>query len=130
MGTTLSYLTSLYGTSTGTSTGADSMLATLYGLAGQTTNSFGQNPATALKSAEQNQTQDIRMTAQQPAVLRAVNAFKAGVSSAKTVKQLLANPAVMQSTAHGQRAREPDTLYGPGGEDTAIQCERQDVAGE
>ncbi len=111
MGTTLSYLTSLYGTSTGTSTGADSMLATLYGLAGQTTNSFGQNPATALKSAEQNQTQDIKMTAQQPAVLRAVNAFKAGVSSAKTVKQLLANPAVMQVllTANGLANQIPYT---------------------
>lgn len=64
MGTTLSYLTSLYSASTNTGTGADSLLATLYGLAGQTTNSFGQNPVTALEAAEQNQTQDIKMTAQ------------------------------------------------------------------
>ena len=111
MGTTLSYLTSLYSASTNTGTGADSLLATLYGLAGQTTNSFGQNPVTALEAAEQNQTQDIKMTAQQPAVQRAVNAFTAGVSSAKTVQQLLANPAVMQVllTANGLADQIPYT---------------------
>jgi Protein of unknown function (DUF1217) len=94
MGLTLSYLTSLYGTNTNAGTGTGSLLATLYGLSGQTT--VAQNPATALKSAEQNQAKDIKLTAQQPEVQRAVNAFTAGVNSAKTVKQLLANPAVMQ----------------------------------
>ncbi len=109
MGTTLSYLTGLYGTST--STGADSLLTTLYGLAGQTASSSGQNAAAALKSAEQNQTKQIKVTGQQPAVQRAVNAFTAGVSSAKTVSQLLANPAVMQVllTANGLASQIPYT---------------------
>jgi hypothetical protein len=109
MGTTLGYLTSLYGTSTGT--GADSLLATLYGLAGQTAGSSGQNAATALKSAELNQTKQIGVTAKQPAVQRAINAFTAGVSSAKSVQQLLANPAVMQVllTANGLADQIPYT---------------------
>ena len=109
MGTTLSYLTSLYGTSGGT--GSDSMLATLYGFAGQTAASSGQNPVTALTSAEQGQTKDIKATAADPAVKRAVDAFTAGVSKAKTVQQLLANPAVMQvlMTANGLADQIPYT---------------------
>jgi uncharacterized protein DUF1217 len=95
MGSTLSYLTSLYGTAT-SSTGTGSLLATLYGFGGHSLNSLGQNPVTALESAERNQTQDIKMTAAQPDVQRAVNAFAAAVGNAKTVQQLLANPAVMQ----------------------------------
>jgi hypothetical protein len=110
MGTTLGYLTALYGTSTST-TDASSLLATLYGQAGQSTNSFGQNPVTALQSAEQNQTKAIQTTAKQSDVQRAVNAFTAAVSSAKTVKQLLANPAVMQVllTANGLADQIPYT---------------------
>jgi Protein of unknown function (DUF1217) len=109
MGTTLSYLTSLYGTSGGT--GSDSMLATLYGFAGQTAASSGQNPVTALTSAEQGQTKDIKATAADPAVKRAVDAFTAGVSKAKTVQQLLTNPAVMQvlMTANGLADQIPYT---------------------
>ncbi len=51
------------------------------------------------------------MTAAQPAVKRAVDAFTAGVSSAKTVQQLLANPAVMQVllTANGLADQIPYT---------------------
>jgi len=109
MGTTLGYLTSLYGT--GTSTGADSLLGTLYGLAGQTVSSSGQNAVAALKSAELNQTERIKATAQQPAVQRAINAFTAGVNGAKTVQQLLANPAVMNVllTANGLADEIPYT---------------------
>jgi hypothetical protein len=109
MGTTLSYLTSLYGTSGGT--GSDSMLATLYGFAGQTAASSGQNPVTALTSAEQGQTKDIKATAADPAVKRAVDAFTAGVIKAKTVQQLLTNPAVMQvlMTANGLADQIPYT---------------------
>jgi uncharacterized protein DUF1217 len=109
MGTTLSYLTSLYGA--GTTTGSDSLLASLYGYAGQTANSFGQNPVSALASAERNETQDIRMTAAEPEVKRAVTAFTAGVNSAKTVQQLLANPDVMQvlMTANGLADQIPYT---------------------
>jgi Protein of unknown function (DUF1217) len=100
MGTSLSYLTSLYAGSTGV--GSDSLLAAIYGFAGNA-NSLGQNPVTALQSAELNQTKAVNATAAQPQVNRAVNAFTAGVSSAKTVKELLANPAVMQVllTANG-----------------------------
>ncbi len=88
MGTTLGYLTSLYGTAN-SSMGSGSLLATLYGHAGQSPNSLGQNPVTALKSAEQRQTQDIKAIAAQPAVNRAVNAFIAAVNSAKTVRFIL-----------------------------------------
>jgi hypothetical protein len=109
MGTTLSYLTSLY--AAGGANGSDSMLATLYGFASQTGTSSGQNPATALASAEQGQTKDIKATAAEPAVKRAVDAFAAGVSKAKTVQQLLANPAVMQVllTANGLADQIPYT---------------------
>lgn len=108
MGITLGYLTSLYGTAN-SSMGSGSLLATLYGHAGQSPTSLGQNPVTALKSAEQRQTQDIKAIAAQPAVNRAVNAFIAAVNSAKTVQQLLANPTVMQVrlTANGLADQVP-----------------------
>ena len=111
MSTSLSYLTSLYRTSASSSTGSGSLLGTLYGLSGQSLNSLGQNPVTALKSAEQNQSQKIKTTAQEPVVERAVNAFTAGVSSAKTVTDLLANPAVMKVllTANGLADQIPHT---------------------
>jgi hypothetical protein len=102
MGTTLSYLTGLYGT--GTTTGASGdLLATLYGYGGQSTNSLGQNPVTALASAERGQAQGIKMTAAEPQVKRAVDSFTAAVGKAKSVQQLLANPTVMQVllTANG-----------------------------
>jgi Protein of unknown function (DUF1217) len=111
MGTTLSYLTSLYGTNTSTGTGSDDLLSALYGFAGQTANASGQNPVTALTSAEQGQTKDIKVTAAEPAVKRAVDAFTAGIKSAKTLQQLLANPAVMQVllTANGLADQIPYT---------------------
>ena len=110
MGTTLSYLTSLYSLNAST-TGSGSMLATLYGYGGQSLNSPGQNPVTALLSAEQRQTQDIKVTAAQPAVKRDVDAFTAGVGSARTVQQLLANHAVMKVllTANGLADQIPYT---------------------
>lgn len=109
MGISLSYLTNLYGGATGT--GSGSLLSTLYGFAGTTSNSSGQNPVTALAAAEKGQTQDIKATAAQPAVKRAVDAFTAGVNSAKSVKELLANPAVMQvlMTANGLADQIPYT---------------------
>jgi hypothetical protein len=102
MGTTLNYLTSLYGTTTA-GAGSASLLATRYGYAGQSQNSLGQNPVTALTSAEQKQTQSVKAVAAQPDVKRAVDAFTAGVSKARSVQQLLANPAVMKVllTANG-----------------------------
>jgi hypothetical protein len=109
MGMTLSYLTSLFGTSIGS--GSNDLLATLYGHAGKTAKASGQNPVTALATAERTEAQSIKMTAAEPAVKRAVDAFTAGVSSAKTVQELLANPAVMQVllTANGLADQVPYT---------------------
>lgn len=102
MSTDLSYLTTLFGTGTSAS-GAGSLLSTLYGYNGQTSNSLGQNPVTALGSAETNQAQGIKMTAAEPQVKRAIDGFTSAVTSAKSVQQLLANPTVMQVllTANG-----------------------------
>jgi Protein of unknown function (DUF1217) len=91
----LSYLMNLYGTAAG-STGYSDLLSTLYGISGQSQNASRQNPIAALASAERNQTQAIKTTAVQSDVQRALKAFTAGVSGAKTVQQLLANPAVMK----------------------------------
>ena len=101
MSVSTSYLTTLFGTGNGTAT--SDLLAAAYGFAGQTTNSIGQNPVTALSQAEQNQAKDITMTAAEPQVKRAVDAFTAGVTGAKSVQQLLANPDVMKVllTANG-----------------------------
>ena len=101
MSGTLNYLPSLFGSAT--STGGSSLLATLYGYAGQSTASSGQNPVTALLSAEQNETKSVAATAAQPAVARDVAAFRAGVANAKDAASLLANPAVMKVllTANG-----------------------------
>jgi hypothetical protein len=109
MGTTLNYLTALYGTNTNNQ-GAGNTLGTLYGYPAPSTGS-GQNPVTALLSAEQKQTQEINRTAALPEVQRAVNAFTAGVAKAKTVQQLLANPAVMTvlMTANGLADQIPYT---------------------
>jgi uncharacterized protein DUF1217 len=100
MDVALTYLTSLY--KSGSTTGSGSLLATLYGFAGQSTAS-GQNAAAALTSAEKNQTKRIEATAQQPEVKRAIDAFTKGVSSAKSVSALLADPNVMRVllTANG-----------------------------
>jgi Protein of unknown function (DUF1217) len=96
-----SYLTSLY--SSVSSGGASSLLDTLYGLGGQTANASGQTPVQALQSAETNQAQDIKATAAQPTVQHAIAAFTKAVTSATSVAQLLANPAVMKVllTANG-----------------------------
>jgi uncharacterized protein DUF1217 len=109
MNTSLNYLTVLYGS--GAPSGSDSLLATLYGRAGQTANPLSQNPAAALASAEKNETRNIRMTAVEPEVKRALDAFTTGVGKAKTVQELLANPAVMKvlMTANGLADQIPYT---------------------
>ena len=101
MSISLSYLTTLYSSST--SDAGTSLLDTLYGIGTQSTNASGQDPVQALQSAEQNQTQDIKATAAQPDVQTAITAFTKAVNSAKSVTQLLANPAVMNVllTANG-----------------------------
>lgn len=94
-----SYLTSLYG---GTSGSASSLLNTLYGYGGQATASTIP-PATALRNAELHETQQVKLTSQQSDVKHAVDAFTKAVTSATSVNQLLSNPAVMKVllTANG-----------------------------
>src|ERR1700753_3796487 len=101
MSISTSYLTALYGNASSGS--GSSLLDALYGLGGSTANASGQTPVQALQSAETNQTQDIKATAEQPTVQRAIAAFTNAVTSATSVAQLLAEPAVMNVllTANG-----------------------------
>jgi hypothetical protein len=103
MSSSLSYLTSLYSSSTSTSDTSSSLLNTIYGISTGSSSSSGQNAIQALQSAEKNQTQDIKVTAAEPQVQRAIATFTAAVKSAKSVTQLLANPAAMNVilTANG-----------------------------
>jgi RNase H-fold protein (predicted Holliday junction resolvase) len=89
MSGSLSYLTSLFTASFGA---GDSILDAVYGI-GSTAST--QNPVQALAEAESNETQDLKITAAQPAVQHAITAFTNAVNSAKSVTQLLSNPAVM-----------------------------------
>lgn len=90
MSSSLSYLTTLFSDSFGA---GSSLLNTLYGIGSSSAGSV--DPVQALKSAERNQTQDVKMTAAQPMVKLAVAGFAKAVSSAKSMTQLLADPAFM-----------------------------------
>lgn len=98
MSSSLSYLTSLYSDAFG---GGSSLLDTIYGIG--TSSAGSADPVQALASAEQNQTQDVKLTAQQPMVQSAINQFTNAVNSATSMTQLLANPAFMNVllTANG-----------------------------
>lgn len=80
---------------------SDALLNAIYGHGGTTPT--GQSAVAALASAQRNETVEITATAQQPSVKRAVAAFTAAVKGATSVKQLLANPSVMNVllTANG-----------------------------
>jgi hypothetical protein len=97
MSGSISYLTSLFSASFGA---GDSMLDAIYGIGGP---SSTENPVTALQSAEQNETQDLKVTGAQPAVQQALKQFTQAVNSATSVTQLLSNPMVMNVllTANG-----------------------------
>ena len=69
------------------------MLDAIYGIG--TSSAGTTNPVQALQLAEKNQTQDVANTAAQPTVQVAMKAFTQAVSSAKSVDQLLSNPAFM-----------------------------------
>jgi Protein of unknown function (DUF1217) len=99
MSVSASTLTMLYGTSAG----SNSLLATIYGLGTQSTGTSGQTPVQALRQVEQNKTQLVKATAAQPDVKTAIAAFTKAVNSAKSMTQLLSNPAVMNVllTANG-----------------------------
>lgn len=90
MSTSLSYLTTQFSDSSGS---GSSLLNTIYGIGGSPSGSG--NPVQALQSAEQNQTQDIKATAAGPMVKTAIAQFTRAVNSAKSMTQLLANPAFM-----------------------------------
>ena len=94
----LSYLPSLL-----SAAGAgDPLLDAIYGI-GSSGGSSGQDPVQALTSAEQNQTQDVKVTAAQPDVQNAFKQFTQAVNGATSVTQLLNNPTVMNVllTANG-----------------------------
>ena len=98
MGSSLSYLTLLYSDAFG---GGSSLLDTIYGIGTSSAGSI--DPIQALQSAEQNQTQDVKVTTAQPMVQAALSGFTQAVNSAKSMTQLLANPAFMNVllTANG-----------------------------
>jgi hypothetical protein len=83
--------------------GASGLLNIAYGISGQSPRTLGQNPITALNAAEKSQTKQIAVTASQPQVARAVTAFRQAVATAKSVNDLLSNPAAMRVllTANG-----------------------------
>jgi hypothetical protein len=99
MSGSLSYLTSLFSASFGP---GDPLLDAIYGIGGSTSS---QDPVQALQSAETNETQDLKVTGAQPAVQQAIKQFTQAVNSAKSVTQLLSNPAVMNVllTANGMQ---------------------------
>ncbi|MDQ2764603.1 MAG: DUF1217 domain-containing protein, partial [Pseudomonadota bacterium] len=85
-----SYLTTLFSSAYGAQS---SLLDTIYGIGGSSGGST--DPLQALHSAEVNQTQDVKATAAQPMVKSAIAQFTQAVNSAKSMTQLLANPAFM-----------------------------------
>lgn len=83
-----SYLLTLYSGIGGTT---DPVLSALYG----STPSAG-DPVQALQTAEQNQMQEVALTAQQPAIARDIATFESAVKTATSPAQLLANPTAMK----------------------------------
>lgn len=70
---------------------------------GGTVSGITESPVTALSNAEQDETQEINATAQEPQVARAIQAFTTAVQNATTPQQLLSNPQALQVllTANG-----------------------------
>ena len=97
MSGSVSYLTSLFSSLSGS---GDPLLNAIYGIG---SSASSQDPVQALQSAELNQTADLKVTAAQPTVQRAITSFTQAVNSAKNVTQLLSDPAVMNVllTANG-----------------------------
>jgi hypothetical protein len=85
------FLLSLYG---GTADAASSLLGTLYGYGASRTGTV--SPFVALRSAEQNRTRDVGLTAQRPEVKRAIDGFRAGVAQATSVDALLRDQRVLE----------------------------------
>jgi hypothetical protein len=98
----------LFGTTT-SGTGS-SLLDAIYGIGASGTGS-GVDPLQALTTAENDQTQDIAATAQEPQVQQTIAAFQAAISGATSATTLLQNPAVMTVllTANGLADQIPYT---------------------
>jgi Protein of unknown function (DUF1217) len=114
MGTTLNSLpdlASLFATSASSSSVTANLLQTIYNGGTATAGLSGANPVTALNNAVADQTQDIKTTAAEPAVQRAITAFTTAVQTATSPQQLLSNPTVMQVllTANGLADQIPYT---------------------
>ena len=112
MGTTLNSLPGIASLFPAAGSGTTGGLLGVIFNSGTTGLSLGtSNPITALNNAEQNQTQDIKATAAEPAVARAIASFTAAVKSATSPQQLLSNPTVMQVllTANGLADQIPYT---------------------
>ncbi len=92
-----SYLPNLFSFAQGAQ---PSLTQTLYGQGGQKSS---QSVSQALRSAELNKTRDVKVTAAQPEIKRALDRFAAAVNGATSVTALLKNPAVMEVllTANG-----------------------------
>ena len=114
MGTTLNTLpglASLFAAASGSGGTTAALLGAVYSGGTAAASLSAQNPITALTNAETNQTQDIKATAAEPAVQRAIAAFTKAVQSATSPQQLLSNPTVMQvlMTANGLADQLPYT---------------------
>jgi Protein of unknown function (DUF1217) len=72
------------------------LLAALYNPNPPSTAVTTGNPITDLKLAQANQKTGVANEAKQPLVARAISAFTSAVKNAKTLQQVLGNPAVMQ----------------------------------
>lgn len=96
MSSSVSYLTSLFPSYST----LDPLLSVLYGGGSGATSA---NPVQALRSAELNQTQEVKATAAGSTVTSAMANYTKAVTSAKSMTQLLANPAFMNVllTANG-----------------------------
>lgn len=90
----MSYTSSLLTLFGGSTAISDPVLNALYG--GTAAASGGGNPVQALQTAEQNQTQEVALTQQQPAVARDIATFETAVNTATSPAQLLANPTVQK----------------------------------
>jgi hypothetical protein len=93
------FLLSLYGG--GADSASSSLLATLYGQGAK--RAAAVSPFVAMRSAEQNKTREVGLTADKPEIKRAIDGFRAGVAKATSVDALLRDPKVMEVllTANG-----------------------------
>lgn len=97
-----SSITSLLSASMGASSTSITTLM-LEEATGGTVSGITESPVTALSNAEQDETQEINATAQEPQVARAIQAFTTAVQNATTPQQLLSKPQALQVllTANG-----------------------------